>query len=206
MDLLARVAIAAVIVVVILVAVYYFVQNNVASHISEAQAVDNVTLFLERNYSNAQVAVTNVTPSQYTGSWYVVASIVINATSPCPSYFIDSFDYPQFGFVPRTVNVYTSNCKIEGFSNNESFKIYNSPVAITRAYTLDIPALRNFIDTYGFQNVNVHTYFLNATQLSGLNYTNIWLVNYSATSAPNNTYALLYQLNGTLLGVINISK
>jgi hypothetical protein len=206
MDLLARVVIAAIIVVAVLVVAYTFVQNNVASHISGAQAADNVTLFLERNYSNAEVAVMNVTQSQYTGSWYVVASIIMNATSPCPSYFINSFDYPKFGLVPRTVNIYTSSCKIEGFSNTEPFRIYNSPVAITRAYTLNVPALRNFINTYGFQNVKVHAYFLNATKLSGLNYTNIWLVNYSATSATNNTYALLYQSNGTLLGVVNISK
>ncbi|MGA3021097.1 MAG: hypothetical protein ABSD68_04075 [Candidatus Micrarchaeales archaeon] len=204
MDLLARVMISAIIVVAVLVVAYYSLQKSTLSRISEQQAIENVTLFLKRNYSNAEIAVTNVTPSQYAGSWYVVASIITNATSPCPSYFINSFDYPQFGFVPRTVNVYTSHCAIKAFSNNAT--LYNSPVAITRAYTLNIPEIRNFINTYGFQNVKVNAHFLNATQSAGVNYTNVWLVNYSSTSASYNIYALLYQSNGTLLGLYNISK
>ena len=150
--------------------------------------------------------ITNVTPSQFQGSWHIVASIVTSATSPCPSYFIYSYDYPQYGFVNRTENVYTDDCVINGFTNSTNYIISSYPVAITRSYMLDVPLVKQYVGIYGFNNTVVHASYYNSTSLYGTMYNNVWLVNYSAPTASYNVYVLLTQVNGNLVTAVNESR
>ncbi|MCL5239493.1 MAG: hypothetical protein M1286_03420 [Candidatus Marsarchaeota archaeon] len=205
MDLLARTLILAVILIAIIFGVYYALQNSVFQHVTQQQAASLVTSDLQRLYPSALINITNNTPSNYSGSWHVVASVVLNSTSVCPSYFVYTFDYPQFGFVYRVDNTYTSNCVVYGLSN-KSFIISSFPVAVTRAYTLGIPAVKAFVEGSGFSNVVTHANFFNYTDVQGSNYTNVWIVNYSSPEKNYTLYVALSQLNGTLLKTFNISS
>jgi len=206
MDLLVKTMVAAVVVVAILFAVYYAMQNTLFQHITKDQAVSLITAYLLGAYPNAQVNVTNATISTYAGSWHIIFSIIINATSPCPSYFAYSFDYPQFGFVYRVENTYTKNCTIYGLSPEKPFIISSSPVAITRSYMLNASSIKAFIASYGFRNVTVASNFFNATTINAINYTRIWQVVYSSERANHSVIALLSQLNGNMLVTYNVTR
>ncbi len=206
MDLLVRAIVGAVVVIVILFGVYYALQNSVFQHVTQQQAAALVTSDLQRLYPGALINVTNNTPSNYSGSWHIVTSVILNSTSACPSYFVYTFDYPQFGFVYRVDNTYTNNCVIYGFNKNAPFIISSFPVAITRVYTLGIPNMVGFIDSSGFSNVNAAAHFFGSTNVLGKNYTNVWLVSYTSPSKNYSVYALLSQLNGTLLASYNASS
>ncbi len=204
MDLLARTIIIAVAVIIILFIVYYALQNTVFQHVTQQQAASLVTADLQRTYPNALINVTNNTPSNYSGSWHIVASVVLNATSVCPSYFVYTFDYPQFGFVYRVDNTYTSNCVIYGLSSAKPFILSSFPVAITRAYTLGIPSVLSFVGSAGFGNTSAHANFFTLTSVQGSNYSNIWIVNYSSARENYTVYVLLSQLNGTLIKAFSV--
>ena len=206
MDLLVKTMVAAVVVVAILFVAYYAMQNTLFQHITKDQAISLITADLLGAYPGAQVNVTNATASSYAGSWHIAFSIILNATSPCPSYFAYSFDYPQFGFVYRVENTYAKNCTIYGLSSGKPFIVSSSPVAITRAYTLNVPNLRAFIAAYGFHNVTVAANFFNSTTINAVNYTHAWQVVYSSERANHSAAALLSQLNGTLLTSYNLTR
>jgi hypothetical protein len=206
MDLLVRAMLFAVIVIVVLFAVYYALQSSVFQRVTQEQAASLVTTDLQRLYPSALINITNNTPSNYSGSWHIVASVILNATSPCPSYFVYTFDYPQFGFVYRVDNTYTNNCVVYGFNSKGPFIVSSFPVALTRAYALNIPALSNFINAVGFSHVQAYAHFYNRTSVLGKNYTNVWLVSYSSTFSNNSAYALISQLNGTFLASYNASN
>jgi hypothetical protein len=199
MELLVRVIMFAVIAVVLLLAAYFMLSSTAIHSITKQQAETQIINDLTNKYPNSEINIINTTPSSYSGSWEVVAAIVTNSTSPCPSYFVDTFEYPQFGFVNRTQNVYTSDCTIRGYSAGQEFNIYNSPVAITRAYMLDVPNVMDYILSFGFNNVTVHASLFNSTSLHGSDYMHVWLINYSSGRAGYYVYVVLSQPNGSLL-------
>ena len=84
-----------VLVVIVLVAIsilYLALSKGVLNRVTESQAVQLVTSDLENKYPGGIVNVTNVTPSaRYPGSWHIVVSLVLNATSPCPNYVVYSY-------------------------------------------------------------------------------------------------------------------
>lgn len=196
MELLARVAIAIVIVVVIVLAIYYGLQTTLPQN-TQAQAYAWVKNWLNTTYPTANAAIINVTRSPLNANWWrVYASIVANATSPCPSYFIYYFDYPGYSFVNTTQNIYTLNCTIYGFPSSTPY-LFSSPwTAITRSYMLGIPLIKNYVDSYGFKNVAVHASFFNKINAQGTNYTNVWLVKYSSNRTNGAVCVLLTQVNG----------
>ena len=205
MDLLAKTVVLAAVVIVILLGVYYALQSTILSHVSEQQAASLVTADLQNAYPSAMINITNERPSNYTGSWYIAASVVVNATSPCPSYYSYTFDYPKFGFVYRVQNTYTQDCRIYGLQQNSSFLLSSFPAAVTRSYTLGIPGVMSFVQQYGFHNVSVISHFYQSIDTHGMNYTKAWLVEYSAPRANHTVSVLLSQLNGTLLAAYNSS-
>lgn len=199
MDLLSKSVITVVIAVLIIFVAYYTISHvTFAQPVTEQQASSLVLHDLENANPGAAINITNVTPSQYAGSWHILASIVTNATSPCPSYSIYSFDYPKYGFVYQVENKYTSNCVIYGIVAGKGYIIGSYPVAITASYNLNLSSVNNFIQKYGLTKIAVYATYYNKTTLSGKNYTGIWLVNYTA---PNARYVavVLSQVNGTEL-------
>ena len=210
MGLIVNVFIIAVVVIVLLVATQIFL-GGPHSKVNAAEAIANVTSYIRTSYSSAVVNVTSVNASQTPGSWQIVASIIVNSTKPCPSYFIASFDYPQYGFVSRTVNNYTSNCHIAGLQQNLPYNISSAPEAIAMSFnsTVNIPKIKEFVSMYGYKNVNVSARYTNFTMVNGVAFSNVWVVNYTAAghwvSVLLNRTVILDKLNGMALPVYNSS-
>ncbi len=200
MDLFSK-TIAAAVVLVIIIFIGYFAASHVSfgSQVTEAQAEALVMHDLQNSNPGAVINVTNSTPSQYQGSWHIVTSVVLNATSPCPSYSIYSFDYPKYGFVYRVDNTYTDNCVVYGIAPGRGYVIGSYPVAITESYARNVSAVTGFVSRYGFGNVSVHATYYNSTVFYGTRYSDVWLVGYTAPKTNESVDVLLSQLNGTVL-------
>ena len=202
MHLLTSVLVLAVIVVAAILAIYYaysLLSSTAGQQITEQHAESLIRSDLQVAYPNAVVDITNATPSNYMGSWHIVASVTQNATSPCPSYFINTYDYPQFSFVSTPQNTYTSNCKIYVFSPNGAFKLGSAPVAVAWA-SKHVPSVIYYISRFGYGNVSTTaSYQANATTGG------TWSLAYSAVDANYSVHALLADTNGTLLNAYNSS-
>lgn len=204
MDLISKTVLVAVVIVVVIAVIYYaFEKVFVPGPVTEQQAAQLIVGYLQEHNPNAIVNVTNETPSTYQGSWHVVVSLISNPTTPCPTYVIYSFDYPKYGFVNRTDNVYTQNCQVSGLVGNSSYSIGAFPVAIVRSYNLRNSAITNFVNMNGYGNIVVHALYYPTITLNGFNYTKVWIVNYSATQTNGSVYAILSQVNGSFYSTYN---
>lgn len=200
MNLLSRVIIAALIVIVLIVVGYFALSHiTLGQQVSSPQAVTLVVNYLKNTNPNTLVNVTNVTPSIYPGSWHILTAVAFNATSPCPSYVAYSFDYPQYGFVYRVQNNYTSNCMIYGLQQNKSYILAAAPLAIARSYNLSIPIIQKFVAKYGYKNVTVHASYFNSIIISSATYNGVWIVNYTASRANYSIFAAITQVGGKLV-------
>lgn len=199
MDLLLKAAIVAVVAIVVLVGLYYSSQRIFTQQMTEQRAEGLIVSDL-RKVPGAVVNITNASPSSiYAGSWHVLASVILNATSPCPSYFIYSYDYPALGLVNRTENIYTENCNIYVFSPSGAFSLGSAPVAIAWA-SKHVPSAIAYISRFGISNVNAFAHYrINAT--SG----GTWLLNYTSRLANYTVHASIADTNGTLLNSYNAS-
>ncbi len=202
MDLLAKVLILAVVLIAVLASARYLVSQS-PGQVSNAQAVASVTNYLNTNYPGAVVNITSVNASQVPGSWHIVAAIINNASSACPDYFVESFDYPKFGFVPTPQNNYTSGCVIYGVQKGLPYNVTSYPVAVAKSYDYNLTQVRIFMNRYGYSNVQVSATYHNSITLDYKNYSHVWLVTYSDTHAPYFVDVGIAQLNGTLLYVSN---
>ncbi len=207
MDLLSKTLVVAAVIIVIMVALYY---GAVGLHlgkkaITSQEAAQIVLTDLENSNPNAAINIANVSPSIYAGSWHIIASVVYNATSPCPSYSVYSFDYPQYGLVNRTENSYTYACQIYGYSGSGPYEIESYPAAITFSYISNTTGVMRYVNQYGFSNVHVKATYLNKTMLSGRNFNNVWVVVYSSNSTPTSLYDVLNQQNGSIEAVYNFT-
>jgi hypothetical protein len=201
MGLIANVFIIAVIVVAVLFAIGYYLGGS-KQQLDSAQAVAEVTKFINDSFPNSVVNITtNVTPSSsYPGSWYVQAQAVINGTKPCPSDFVYTFDVPAFSLVNNTQNVLTAGCKVYETA------IGAAPVAIAWTYSkLNISQTHSFVDAYSYKNVTVSANHFQSTVLNGINFTDVWLVTYSAPLANHTVSVVLNQSSGTAVYVFNTS-
>lgn len=211
MDLLEKVAVLAIIIIVIASIAFLIIKQNLGNPLckpplASSQAVQCVLTDLQSSNPGANITVVSVTPSNITqGSWHIVFSVVYNGTTPCPSLFIEGFDYPATGFVPSVYNQYTglSNgiCVINGLTGNSPY------IAIARSYTQNNPAIALYLSNYGFKNVVVHARYytqLNKTA-TPLNktYYNVWVVNYTGTNSRHSEFAVL---NSSYAIIANYSK
>lgn len=200
MDLMVKVLAVALVLIVLVVGLRYAFAGS-PRQINSEQAVSNITNYLETSYPGASVSITDVNRSQYAGSWMVIASVVINGTRACPSYYVYSFDYPKFNLVYQVQNNYTANCVINGVTPDYTITSY--PIAIARSYNLADPAVHSFVDRYGYANVSVNATYFNSTVLGGVNYSRVWLVEYSDAMANHTVDVGLWQDNGTLAYAAN---
>lgn len=206
MDLLLKSVIAAVFIVALIFAGYYVIGHvSFSRQVTKQQAVSLVLHDLQNSYPNALVNITNATPSEYSGSWHILASIIFNATSPCPSYYIYSFDYPKYGFVSRMENTYTSGCEVFGSSGSGN-AIGSYPAAITASYeSRNYTILGPFIEAYGFGNVTAHATYYQFIDIPGQrcatsNCNDVWVVNYTTPKSPQHGVEIfLSQVNGSVL-------
>ncbi len=194
MELLAKVIVCAIVIVAMVFIGYYVATSNMlmAQSVNSQQASALVKTDLMDLYPNANITLTEVVPSNYSGSWHVEAAVILNATSPCPSYSILSFDYPKFGFVSTKKDIYAQNCTPMNYSMGNL--IPNPQVATTLASGL--ASVKAYIVAYGAPNVTA------VTALSD----NAYIINYSTKRSSNYIVAILSQKNGSVLGVKSGSK
>jgi hypothetical protein len=203
MDLLGTVAIIAIVLIIIFTAGFVLLKNNTEKQLSSAQAVQFVLNDLKASNPNANITVINVSNSTLKkGSYDIVLSIVYNASKPCPTLFIEGFDYPATGLVPSVDNLYTKNCIIYGISSAPSYVISSPQIAIARSYNQGISQITNYVSTFGYNNTMVTARFYpylndNATNL-GQSYYNVWLIKYKAKSINYSVYAVM-DSSGTVI-------
>ncbi len=198
MGLVLKVFTIAVIVIAI-IAVVSFVVRSAPKPITQAQAVSNVTRFIQKSAPpGTLINITSVTPSQYAGSWHIVAGVIINSTKPCPSYYVESFDYPQYQFVSGLDNNYTANCIVNGL--NSSYVIGYYPIAVAVSYAVNNSQVRGFVKQYGYGNVFTQASRVASQTIGGINYTNVWVVYYTSPQTTNSLQVYLQQ-NGKLITV-----
>lgn len=215
MDLLLKVAILVAVLIIIFSAFFLiFVRPLQTGPVTQAQAEQLVLNDIKAANPNATVTVVAVGPSpSFNGSFSIVLSVVYNATRPCPTLSIQGYDYPATGLVPSTDNLYTngtaSKCTINGASlvNAPTYVISSPEVAIARSYISSTSAIVNYVSAYGYKNVNVYATFYANFAPSELNqsFNNVWLVNYTANSAPYYQYVILGQ-SGLIVGNYTASK
>ncbi|MDE1810819.1 MAG: hypothetical protein KGH66_02150, partial [Candidatus Micrarchaeota archaeon] len=130
-----KVGVIVVVLIVIAGAAFILFQHTAASGaVSSDQAVQFVKSDLLQMNPSANITLINVSPSRLqTGSWNIVLSVVYNATRPCPTLFIEGYDYPATGLVPSLDNLYTTKCVINGVSGAPSYVISSPEIAIARS-------------------------------------------------------------------------
>lgn len=202
MDLLSKTILVAVVLVIIIAVLYYaFEKVFVPGPVTAQEASSQITSYLKEHNPNAVVNVTNVTPSTYAGSWHVVVSFLDNPNTPCPTYVVYSYDYPKYGFVNRTENSYTQDCRVIGLAGGTNYTIGSAPVAIVYSYDQNSSVIRNFVGLYGYDNIVVHAKYYPRISANNTNYSEVWIVNYSTiTQANQSIYAIISQVNGTFYG------
>jgi hypothetical protein len=208
MDLIGRVAVIVIVLVIIFSVGFIIFTRTTQTKLTSAQAVQFVLNDLRATNPTANVSVINVSNSSLkSGSYSIILSIVSNSTRPCPTLEIQGYDYPATGLVPSVDNLYTRNCIVYGISDAPQYVIYSPAVAIARTYNQsvehNITQVTNYVNTFGYNNTVVHAKFYSVlnntnTHLSQ-GYYNVWLVNYTATSAKYSVYAVLNS-NGAVIG------
>ena len=197
MNLMVKALVIAVVVIALaVIATSLF--SSVQKPMSASEAISNVTKYIVTSYPGAVVNITSINASQYSGSWHIEASVIVNGTRPCPSYFVLVFDYPKYNFVSNMENNYTADCIVNGVQSGAGYAISSYPIAIAWVHRLQIPQVANFITKYGYQNVSVSARHYSSVMLGQQNYSNVWLVNYTATHANNTAEVALHQTNGTV--------
>jgi hypothetical protein len=199
MDLLGKVVVIVLVLVIVFTAVFVLSKHTTNTPLTAAQAVQFVINDLRASNPGANITVINVSNSTLkAGSYDVVLSIVYNATRPCPTLFIEAFDYPATGLVPSIDNLYTKNCIIYGLSGTsplEQYVISSPQIAIARSYNQGIGQITNYVSTFGYNNTVVTAKFYpylneNYTHL-GQSFYNVWLIKYKATGINYSVYAVL---------------
>jgi hypothetical protein len=196
MELFGRVAIIAAVVIVVAAAASLLPSHVIAGAPTSQQAVQYVIRDMRANNPRANITVINVSSSTLkSGSWNIVLSVVYNASRPCPTLFIEGFDYPATNLVPSVDNLYTAHCVIYGVSDAPSYVISSPYIAIAMSYNQSPAAIRSYVDTFGYNNTRVAAKFFptmsSGATPAGRNFTSVWLINYTANDATYSEYAVM---------------
>ncbi len=210
MDLLVKTTVVAVILAVVAVAAIALAYHPQKAQLTQGAAEQTVMSDLKANNPNASIQIVNVSPSRLENdSWQIIVSITYNATKPCPTLFIEGFDYPATGLSPTVDNLYTRNCTVYGISTAPSYVISSPEIAIVESYEASGVAAKGYVSEWGYANTNVNATFhpeLNAS-VTPMNrsFANIWLVNYSASNAGYDYYVAISQ-SGSIVGNYTLKK
>lgn len=204
MDLLTKVVVYAVAIVAVLFALYYAATLIPKAAPTQQQAERNITGYLNDLYPGANVTITDIRPSVYANSWYVLASVIANASTPCPSYQTYYYDYPQFSLVNGTENKYTTgfpNCTV--YNYEPGTPLGSAPAAITLASN-NATVWSGYVERFGFANIRTSAVY-NETATSPRNFSEVWWITYAAPSADYSMLAAVSQKNGSVLTIVNVS-
>jgi hypothetical protein len=205
MELLLKAVILAVILIVIAAVGFYIFTKAASTTLTRSEAVQTVVSDLGAKSPAANITVINVTNSSLgTRSWAITLRVTYNTTRPCPTLEIEVFDYPVTGLVPSLDNVYTSDCHLAQSLADAPYYVISSPyIAITRSYISNNTMIKDYVDTYGYNNTYVTATFVASN--TTINLANAWLVRYRATNAKYSVYAILSQ-SGSVIEAYNASN
>ncbi len=209
MNLFAKVTLGIVILVIVAAVAFLAVRHFSSSTITPQQAEAFVVSDLKQQDPSVNITIVNVSPSSLEkGSWNVVVGLVYNASRACPTVLIEGYDYPAMTLLSSIYNLYTNGCKIYGISSAPSYVISLPQIAIARATNMSTPA-SSYVYTFGYNNTFVkakHFSILNSSATPfGENFTDVWLVNYTATNANYSEYVVLSSY-GSSLGAYSAAK
>jgi hypothetical protein len=209
MELLSKVALVAIILIVIAVSVGVLLKHvSQPSNITASYAKNFVLTDLHQSTPSGEFTVLNVSGGP--NSWTVLVAASYNTTTPCPTYFTESFNYPSTNLAPTIDNIYISNCTVRQIPSSSGGDITLPVIAIgeatEQARSGGDPLLLNYLQTYPFGSTSVKadlysTYnsILEGTRVTG---SNIWIVNYTSTDANFSVYAILNSTGYLERGVI----
>lgn len=167
---------------------------------TQDKAVDFVKQQMQTEYPGASIEVINVEPQNE--SWKITSKVVYGANTPCPNLTIVTYEYPQFGFVPRVENNITNNCELLSCKGIENCTIGTSEEAIIASHKLNyVSEIDNFINSFGYNNIrvdasNYSSYFENKTNTT---YQSVWVVNWTSPKANYSIRLILNQTGGKVL-------
>jgi hypothetical protein len=211
MDLFGKIAVLVIALIMLSALAFILFEQNAQSKMTKGDAVSFVLDYLKQRNSDSNISVVSVSPSNLTpNSWRIVVSIVSNATKPCPTVMIEECDYPAFMIAcnPEPENLYTEGCVVHGISGALSYFISMPSIAIVRSYNASGVA-RSYVSTFGYNNTFVKASYhaqLNAASTPlNRNFTNVWLINYTATNANYSNYFIM-DSSGSILANYTINK
>lgn len=210
MELFARVGVIAVLVIAIAALAFIATGHGISAPLTQDQAVQYVLSDVRSNNPAANISVIAVSPSVLkAGSWDIVLSVVYNATRPCPTLFIEAFDYPATGFVPSVDNLYTTRCVVYGASTAPSYVISSPYIAIARSYNQSFAPITDYVGAFGYNNTQVRArYFANLNESETplqRPFQNVWLINYTARYATYSEFVIM-TASGSMLANYTLAK
>lgn len=211
MDLFAKV-IALIVIVVVIAAIFVTLSTKLggSGQQQNATSAQNLVLsYIKSAYPTAQVYPINVSRSNLTNdSWDIFLGVVYNHSSACPTIEIEDFDYPAVNILPRTDNVYSTNCKMSNGEINLG-QVKLPAAANVDSYTESAGA-QDYVGVFGYPNVTVTAAFSGNTagtnmELDVGQLTNVWVVNYTAQRA-NYTEFVVLNRSGSFIGNYPVPK
>lgn len=209
MDLFAKVTVAIVVIILIGALLFVLLQHFSSSAVTEKQAESYVISDLKQQNPNVSISIINVSPSTLAkGSWNVIVGLVYNGTRACPTVLIEGYDYPAMTLLSNIYDLYTTGCRIYGISSAPSYVISLPQIAVARATNVSSYA-SSYVYFFGYDNTIAKAHYFSALNSSstplGENFTDVWLVNYTATNAHYSEYIVLSE-SGSVLGNYSASK
>jgi hypothetical protein len=209
MDLFAKVTVAIVVIILIGALLFVLLQHFSSSAVTEKQAESYVISDLKQQNPNVSISIINVSPSTLAkGSWNVIVGLVYNGTRACPTVLIEGYDYPAMTLLSNIYDLYTTGCRIYGISSAPSYVISLPQIAVARATNVSSYA-SSYVYFFGYDNTIAKAHYFSALNSSSTplseNFTDVWLVNYTATNAHYSEYIVLSE-SGSVLGNYSASK
>ncbi len=198
MQLIEKVGIATVVIIIIALAAFLFKGNaSSKSNINATQAEQFVLSDLYQSAPYANFTLLNISKTT-NSSWYITVSATYNASTPCPTYLVESFNYPSENLAPVVNNIYASDCTVHELINNATSGINIPALAIatatTQARSGEDTALYNYLSTYTYNATHAHATFFRTNPFPSIfdQYGNdIWVVNYTASKSNYSLYVAL---------------
>lgn len=203
MNLFAKVTIAIIALIIIAAVAFALLRPFSSPSVTSQQAESFVISDLKQQNPNVSISIINVSPSTLArGSWNVIVSLVYNASRACPTVLIEGYDYPAMTLLSNVYDLYTTNCRIYGISSAPSYIISLPSIAIARATNASYYA-SSYVYFFGYGNTLAHAHYLPSLNYSSTplneNFTDVWLVNYTASNANYSEYIVLSD-SGSVLG------
>lgn len=207
MDLFVKAALIIVVLIIIAAVLFLLLRHISSSSVTQQEAESFVVSDLKQQNPSVNISIINVSPSSLAkGSWNVVMVLVYNNSRACPTVLIEGYDYPGLTLLSNVYDLYSSgrnvsSCMIHGVSSAPEYIISLPQIAVARVTTTSSYA-SSYVDTFGYNNTFAHASYAASLNSSSTplreNFSNVWLVNYTATNANYSEHVILSSSGGIL--------